>query len=80
MEDNKEKIGCNGRCDMCNINQRTYCAAQMAYYNQEEIGQIRAILESLMTMDNKSIILKGKVSENEEKEQISEPTIPGAEE
>lgn len=80
MEENKENAGCNGRCEMCNINQRTYCAAQMAYYNQEEISQIKAILEGLMAMDDKCIILKEKVSEIEEKEELSEPTVSGADE
>lgn len=40
----EEKKGCNGHCENCNINQRTYCAAQMAYYNQKEIAAIRADL------------------------------------
>ncbi|MGN0929372.1 MAG: hypothetical protein ACI4N3_01895 [Alphaproteobacteria bacterium] len=80
MEDRKEKVSCNGRCEMCNINQRTYCAAQMSYYNQEEIGQIRAILDSLMSMNNKCIILKEKVSKIEENEEVSEPTVSGADE
>lgn len=35
---------CNGKCENCSINQRTYCAAQMAYYNQKEIAEIKSLL------------------------------------
>lgn len=40
----ENKVQCDGRCIDCSINQRTYCAAQMAYYNQKEIAEIKAIL------------------------------------
>ena len=46
MEDNSKKVGCSGRCENCNLNQRTYCAAQMAYYAQQEIAEIKALLAS----------------------------------
>lgn len=65
MEDIKENKGCTGHCENCNINQRTYCAAQMAYYNQEEISQIKAILASINKEDGGNIILCGKVAKKE---------------
>ena len=46
MEDDSKKVGCSGRCENCNVNQRTYCASQMAYYAQQEIAEIKAILAS----------------------------------
>lgn len=57
--------GCNGRCEACNVNQRTYCAAQMAYYAQQEISEIKALLTK--PKDEQPIIV------------ISEPNAPGAE-
>ena len=47
MEQNK----CNGRCEMCSVNQRTYCASQMAYFAQQDIAEIKAFL-----MNNISIL------------------------
>ena len=46
MESESKKVGCSGRCENCNVNQRTYCAAQMAYYAQQEIAEIKAVLGS----------------------------------
>lgn len=46
MEGENKKVGCSGRCENCNVNQRTYCASQMAYYAQQEIAEIKAILAS----------------------------------
>lgn len=46
MEGEVKKVGCSGRCENCNVNQRTYCASQMAYYAQQEIAEIKAILAS----------------------------------
>ena len=44
-------MSCNGKCEMCNINQRTYCAAQMAYYVQAEISSMKSILTTLVNND-----------------------------
>ena len=63
---------CDGHCENCTINQRTYCAAQMAYYNQNEISQIKAIVASLTTSDDKNIIIKDKVQEKADKEVVEE--------
>ena len=64
MEENKEQQNkCNGRCENCNINQRTYCAAQMAYYNQQEIAVIKSFLSDFCKRGGEDIILKEK-SEN----------------
>ena len=73
MEENKEQQNkCNGRCENCNINQRTYCAAQMAYYNQQEISSIKAVIsdflaygkETIITLDKRENITDSK-AENE---------------
>lgn len=64
MDSNTIKNRCDGKCENCNINQRTYCAAQIAYYNQEEIGQIKAILANIAVSSEESVILKKKVYEN----------------
>lgn len=40
---------CNGRCELCNVNQRTYCAAQMAYYAQQEIYEIKTMLNGIVS-------------------------------
>ena len=64
MEENKEQQNqCSGRCENCNINQRTYCAAQMAYYNQQEIAVIKSFLSDFCKRGGEDIILKEK-SEN----------------
>ena len=72
MED-KETRTCDGHCDRCNMNQRTYCSAQMAYYNQQEIAEIKAILtkkdsEAIQTIqrDNKVARIADDEAENEE--------------
>ena len=71
MEENNVATGneqpkkCDGRCETCNINQRTYCAAQMAYYNQQEIASMKAILERFSSRSEQDIILKVKDKENE---------------
>lgn len=72
---NEQSKKCDGRCETCNINQRTYCAAQIAYYNQQEIASIKAILERFGSRSEQDIILKGKDKENNF---MSEPTAPGA--
>ena len=72
MENNMIKRQCDGKCENCTMNQRIYCAAQMAYYNQEEIGQIKAILANIAVSSDGSIILKGKVAENALDEPVKE--------
>lgn len=64
MEENKEQPKkCDGRCETCNINQRTYCAAQISYYNQQEIAVIKSFLSDFCKRGEEDIILKEK-SEN----------------
>lgn len=76
MEENNANINgtqpkkCDGHCETCNINQRTYCAAQMAYYMQGEISQIKAVLAHLMDRGDNNIILQEKCAENEDKSVI----------
>ena len=69
---------CDGYCETCNINQRTYCAAQMSYYMQGEISQIKAVLARFCDKSDTSIILRNKIDENEENNAISEPKALGA--
>ena len=81
MEENKQQQQiqkCDGHCETCNINQRTYCAAQMSYYMQGEISQIKAVLARFGDKGDTSIILHNKCAENEENNIISEPKALGA--
>lgn len=48
MENEEKKVGCSGRCENCSVNQRTYCASQMAYYAQKEIEEIKSYIISLV--------------------------------
>ena len=73
MEDNIQQSSvqkCDGHCETCNINQRTYCAAQMSYYMQAEISQIKAVLARLADKGDTNIILREKCAENEDKSVI----------
>ena len=47
---------CDGHCETCNINQRTYCAAQIAYYNQQEIGEVKRMLQTLAPIATSCLI------------------------
>ena len=72
MEENNniQPKKCDGHCETCNINQRTYCAAQMTYYLQGEISQIKAVLARLADKGDTNIILREKCAENEDKSVI----------
>ena len=72
MEENNniQPKKCDGHCETCNIYQRTYCAAQMVYYLQGEISQIKAVLVRLADKGDTSIILHEKCAENEDKSVI----------
>ena len=65
---------CNGRCEECSINQRTYCASQMAYYAQQEIAAIKAIIVASYKKDEDGDIVllrqeeETEVMESEETE------------
>ena len=81
MEENKEQPKkCDGHCETCNINQRTYCAAQIGYYNQQEIAAIKAVLATFMASGEQCIITHEKSQENEDINVKSEPTASGADE
>ena len=81
MEENKEQQNkCNGRCENCNINQRTYCAAQMAYYNQQEINSIKAVISVFLAHGKETIITLDKRENNANINVSSEPTVSGADE
>lgn len=69
MEENKEQAKkCDGRCETCNINQRTYCAAQISYYNQQEIAEIKSFLSDFCKRGEQAIILKEKSGNIEDSE------------
>lgn len=60
---------CNGRCEECSVNQRTYCASQMAYYAQQEIAAIKAIIVASYKKDEDgSIVLLHREEEAEDPE------------
>lgn len=81
MEENKEQPKkCDGRCETCNLNQRTYCAAQIGYYNQQEIAAIKAVLATLTASNEQVIIAREKCGEIEDINVKSEPTASGADE
>lgn len=81
MEENKEQPKkCDGHCETCNINQRTYCAAQIAYYNQQEINAIKAAMTDFLSCGRETIITRNKSEENENISVQSEPTVSGADE
>ena len=81
MEENKEQPKkCDGHCETCNINQRTYCAAQIAYYNQQEINAIKAAISDFLACGRETIITKNKSEENENISVQSEPTASGVDE
>ena len=56
---------CNGRCEMCNTNQRTYCAAQMSYYNQQEISEIKSMLMKMQNKEDSPLVLMDYVDDNQ---------------
>ena len=81
MEENKEQPKkCDGHCETCNINQRTYCAAQIAYYNQQEINAIKAAISDFLACGKETIITRNKSEENENISVQSEPTASGVDE
>ena len=44
MEENRK---CDGHCERCNANQRSYCSSQISYYNMQEIAAIKSMLQKL---------------------------------
>ena len=65
----ENKVQCDGKCIDCSINQRTYCAAQMAYYNQQEIAAIKAILERNSSETTNPLINRENVVEPSKNDQ-----------
>ena len=61
MENSQNIKECSGRCEMCNINQRTYCSAQKAYYLEQELIEIKALLTSKDNGVIETIIAKESV-------------------
>lgn len=63
---------CNGRCEECSINQRTYCAAQMAYYAQQEIAAVKGMLSALGEHGGSDAIILMRDEEQAEESEIEE--------
>lgn len=66
MGDNENIEKCDGRCETCNINQRTYCSSQMMYYCQKEISEIKAFLAAFISNGSSNIVLNRKSKEGAE--------------
>lgn len=43
-----EERKCNGRCEQCSPNQRTYCSAQKALYMEQDVAEIKAMLLAMV--------------------------------
>lgn len=43
-----EERKCNGRCEQCSPNQRTYCSAQKALYMEQDVAEIKAMLQAML--------------------------------
>lgn len=65
MEQANEVKKCNGRCEMCNVNQRSYCSAQMAYYNQQEIFEIKSMLMKMSEKNEDLVVLREEVNDDQ---------------
>ena len=63
---NEQTKKCDGHCETCNINQRTYCASQMAYYAQQEISEIKSFIAAFVQSGGQGIVLRGKDAQTEE--------------
>ena len=48
---------CNGKCEECSVNQRTYCASQMAYYAQQQIAEIKAAIVAMGRKEDDCIVV-----------------------
>ena len=62
---------CNGKCEECSVNQRTYCASQMAYYAQQQIAEIKAAIVAMGRKDEEDSIVvlrKEQNADDQEKE------------
>lgn len=58
---------CNGRCEECNLNQRTYCSAQMSYYAQRQIAELKAALIAMYRKDDdRIVVLRNEESRNDD--------------
>jgi hypothetical protein len=42
-----EERVCNGRCEMCSMNQRTYCAAQKVLFLEQDMAEVKAMLQAM---------------------------------
>ena len=72
--------GCDGHCEKCSINQRSYCAAQLAYYNMQEIMAIRADLakknqDSELTLISNGDMPSEAINTNEENNNAILPCV-----
>ena len=62
---------CDGRCETCSVNQRTYCSAQMAYFAQQEIAEIKAMIAATSRQDDGCLVVlreDGSINDHENEE------------
>lgn len=57
---------CTGRCEMCSPNQRSYCAAQKAYYLEQDMAEIKQLLIARAEKDEITTIVAKEDIEIEE--------------
>lgn len=57
---------CTGRCEMCTPNQRSYCAAQKAYYLEQDMAEIKQLLIARVEKDEITTIVAKEDIEIEE--------------
>ena len=56
MEENVQ--GCSGHCERCSVNQRTYCAAQRSYFLEQEIMEIKTMLQNRSNGEIETIFVR----------------------
>lgn len=61
---------CSGKCEECSVNQRTYCASQMAYYAQQQIAEIKAAIVAIGRKEDDCIVVlrNEEADDDQEKE------------
>lgn len=63
MADEKK---CTGRCELCSPNQRSYCAAQKAYFMEQDVAEIKRLLAGRENGAITTIVAKENIELEEE--------------
>lgn len=56
---------CTGRCELCSVNQRTYCSAQKAFYLEQDINEIKSMLSNIGNGRIETIVSKRMIDNAE---------------